>query len=281
MIFLVPATCEWVMSWHSMLNVYLNFNHWWVIWLIWACMWLILSWYSTHCCAIHVRPQTHGWQPAICIRLWGQRWGHPSGCNAGQDQQLQSIHRPPVSCSSHSSPLDVPPNPSEHWTLIEHWKCCWKAHTHCSSPGNPCWMVGMLIHGLCSGNLQGEFFIPSISLLIDALTVHHSSGSILPHSWSLSPTWLPLLSTWWRDLPVPHLQNRPMRMVSNLHGPSIVSPSLTESDPQATEIDGVFYLKEVVCNVTWGAYGKCKCFCWTGNVCDTCNHQWSMTGLTQ
>ena len=111
-------------------------------------------------------------------------------------------------------------------------------------------LENVLMHGLCSGNLQGEFFIPSVSLLIDALIVHHSNCSILPHSRSLSPTRLPLPSTRRRDSPVPHLQNGPTRMVSNLHGPSIVSPSLTESDSQATEIDGVFYPKEVVRNAT-------------------------------
>lgn len=100
----------------------------------------------THCRATHSRPRTHGRQPAICIRLWGRRWGHPSGCNAGQDQRLQSIHRPPVPRSSHSSPSDAPPNPSECRTLIEHWKRCWKAHTRCSSPGNPCWTVGKCAH---------------------------------------------------------------------------------------------------------------------------------------
>ncbi|KAF8223413.1 hypothetical protein L208DRAFT_1411882 [Tricholoma matsutake] len=80
-------------------------------------------------------------------------------------------------------------------------------------------LKNVLVHGLCSGNLQ----------------VHHSNGPILPHSQKTCQS---------------HLQNTPMRMVSNLHGPSIVSPSLTESDSQATEINGVFYLKEVVRNVT-------------------------------
>ncbi|KAF8223512.1 hypothetical protein L208DRAFT_1411692 [Tricholoma matsutake] len=96
------------------------------------------------------------------------------------------------------------------------------------------WLENVLMHGLRSGNLR----------------VHHSNRSILPRSRSLSPTRLPLPSTRQRDSPVPHLQNGPTRMVSNLHGHSIVSPSLTESDSQATEIDGVFYPKEVIRNAT-------------------------------
>ena len=40
-------------------------------------------------------------------------------------------------------------------------------------------LENLLVHGLCSGNLRGKFFIPSISFLIDALIVHHSNHSIL------------------------------------------------------------------------------------------------------
>jgi len=100
-------------------------------------------------------------------------------------------------------------------------------------------LENVLVHSLRSGDLQ----------------VRLSSRSRLSRSRSLSPTRLPLPSTRRRNSQVSRFQSGLTATFSNPHCPSILSPSLTEPDSQATELNGVFYPRDMSRNATRGPNG--------------------------